>query len=232
MAKLTDEDLERLLRETFADKENLVDRLPQATKRRRPVAPVLLAAAAVFVVLAGILYGVNRDAGVDPAPPVATTDASDNAEIWAAAITTIAQKYEPNQGWQTLNVRNLPAGSEVQQRGSSRPAMSLPDMERIAELVTVAPVRWPSTTVEIDSCADRRIADVAVGDVIDVGDHKQVRTSIMYACNSEYVDTYRVEKQGDTWEVTGTVGTAQRTIPVSKPCAMSGKTPASPRDGC
>ena len=72
MAKLTDEELERLLRETFADKEDLLDSLPQATKRRRPVAPLLLAAAAVLAVLGSILYGVSRGGDLDPVPPVAT----------------------------------------------------------------------------------------------------------------------------------------------------------------
>ena len=33
MSKLTDDDIEQLLRETFAEKENLVDELPLATKR-------------------------------------------------------------------------------------------------------------------------------------------------------------------------------------------------------
>ena len=64
MARLTDEELERLLRETFADKEDQVDSLPQTTKRRRPAAPVLLAAAAVLVVL-GRLPGRESDRHLD-----------------------------------------------------------------------------------------------------------------------------------------------------------------------
>jgi hypothetical protein len=108
MGKLTDEDIEQLLRETFADKENLVDELPLATKRRNP-APVLLAAAAVLVVLAGVVYGVSRagDLGaVSPAGPVSTTvrSESDDAMIWAAAIEAMLRQVTPGQGWKTVFV--------------------------------------------------------------------------------------------------------------------------------
>ena len=108
MSKLTDDDIEQLLRETFADKENLVDELPLATKRRNP-GPVLLAAAAVLVVLAGVLYGVNRagDPGaVSPAGQVSTTVRSegDDAMIWAAAIESMLRQVTPGQGWKTVFV--------------------------------------------------------------------------------------------------------------------------------
>ncbi|MDX6283081.1 MAG: hypothetical protein QOH03_4152, partial [Kribbellaceae bacterium] len=57
MPKLTDEEVGQLLRETFTEKEELLDHLPEATTIpvRRRKAPVLLAAAAVIVILAGVL---------------------------------------------------------------------------------------------------------------------------------------------------------------------------------
>ena len=108
MAKLTDDDIEQLLRETFADKENLVDELPSATKRRSP-GPVLLAAAAVLVVLAGVLYAVNRAGdpdAVSPAGQVSPTVRfeSDDAMIWAKAIQSMLRQVTPGQGWKTVFV--------------------------------------------------------------------------------------------------------------------------------
>src|SRR5882757_510311 len=96
MTKPTDEEIGTLLRETFADKENLVDQLPEGTKHRRM--PVLLAAAAVLVILGGILYAAGSG---DPSPPpaaqatvtvpTAQTQAADSL-IWAAGIEGIVKR--------------------------------------------------------------------------------------------------------------------------------------------
>ncbi|TKK81409.1 hypothetical protein [Kribbella jiaozuonensis] len=101
MTKLTDEELGDLLRETFADRETLVRQLPEATKRRHP-GPILLAAAAVLAVLAGVLYGVHRADRPDPAPPVAA--ATEPGDIWGAAIVAIARQFAPAGGWQSIEV--------------------------------------------------------------------------------------------------------------------------------
>jgi hypothetical protein len=264
MARLTDEDLERLLRETFADKEKLVaektepvadkdelvEALPEATNRRRPVAPILLAAASVLVVLGGILYGVSRGSA-DPAPPVATAgvaggsenasgNASPDADIWAAAITAITQRADQAVGPESVQTAQIVrtvlvvdqtatfAGAE---RASAVRAFSAAQKDRIADLVAkAAPVRveWPSPAVTYTAKCDQTVARVSVGEVVDKGDHKEVSTAIS---NCSYTAlTYRIEKRGDNWTVTGTVGPIQGSIPVS--CPMSGTTPASPRDGC
>jgi len=234
MARLTDEELERLLRETFADKEKLADSLPKATKSRRPVAPVLLAAAAVLVVLGGILYGVNRGGDADPAPPVAVAPAGDDAEIWGAAITAITHRLQPKYDLRSLLVRDQTAELIGTQRAGNVRAFSAAQKERIADRVSTAThieVKWvdaqPHATTE--TCF-RELANVSVGEVFDKGDHKEVRTSIAYNCGYSYVLTYRVEKQNGVWTVTGTVGPGEGSIPAG--CPMSGESPASPRDGC
>ena len=236
MAKLTDEELERLLRETFADKEDLLDSLPEATKRRRPVAPILLAAAAVVVVLGSLLYGVNRG-DVDPTPPVATASTSDDADIWAAAIATIAQRSDQAahlQSVQTVLLSETTATVTGAERANNTRAFSAAEKDRIADLVvksTHLQVRWSEEGLHTrDARCVQTLATVSVGTVVDKGDHREVRTSMAYNCGYQYFVTYRVEKRDDTWTVTGIVGTPQGVVPAS--CPMSGKTPASPRPGC
>jgi hypothetical protein len=243
MARLTDEELEQLLRETFADKEELVDTLPQATKHRRPVAPVLLAAAAVLVVLGSILYGVNRGRDVDPAPPVATTQSGDDAEIWASAITAITQRFQPEYKLDVVSVTDATSvavrstgspESSPQSAGTAHP-FSVAEKDQIAAQVgkaTRLQFKWADAEphAEIAKCFPT-LARVSVGNVVDKGDHKEVPTRISYNCGFEYLLTYRVEKQGDAWAVTGTVGPSEGVIPVWR-CVFSGKTPATPRPGC
>ncbi|MEU4608673.1 hypothetical protein AB0F43_37265 [Kribbella sp. NPDC023972] len=240
MGKLTDEELEQLLRETFADKEKLADSLPEATTRQWSVAPVLLAAATVLAVLAGILYGVNRGRDADPAPPVATSgvagasaDATQNADIWAAAITAMARRFAPPEGWSALEVLDRPSGVGIQARQESRAAQFSPAVkQRISQLAgTVAPVRWPTQAVFTQSCTTARIAGIAVGEIVTQGDHKEVRVSISYNCDYGYAQTYRVEKVRDAWTATGTVGVGEGTVPAGG-CPLSRTTPASPRVGC
>jgi hypothetical protein len=236
MARLTDEELERLLRETFADKEDQVDSLPLATERRRPLAPVLVAAAAVVVVLGSILYGVSRGRDVDPAPlPVATAGVSEDADIWAAAITAITQRADRAAGVQTLQTVLVMDGTatlvESAQAGNSR-VFSAAEKDRIADLVAKATrvqVKWPEGSLlpHTAQCAPT-VARVSVGEVVDKGDHKEVRTGISNCAYSAL--TYRVEKRGDSWTVTGTVGVAEGATPVA--CPLSATTPAIARDGC
>lgn len=241
MARMTDEELEQLLRETFADKEKLVDTLPEATKPHRPpVAPVLLAAAAVLVVLGGILYGVNRIRDVDPAPPVAT--AGQDAQIWGATITAITQRFQPQYKLDTLLVpghtSTITTASRLQsgdERADAVRTFSAAEKDQIEDQVVTAThvqFRWtePEPRDTIMKCFPT-IARVSVGNVVDKGDHQEVPAWIAYNCGAEYWLTYRVEKRGDTWTTVGTVGPGHGMIPAGG-CALSGKTPASPKPGC
>jgi hypothetical protein len=228
MARLSDEDLERLLRETFADKETLVDEVPAATTTRRPVAPILLAAAAVLVILTGILYGASRGE-TDPEPPVAAAPATD-ADLWAAAIVAVAEKYEPPAGWRSLTVLDHPETSTRASAENSAVKFSVAQKDRITEQVSkVAPVRWTPTPARIGDCSNLGFAHIAVGAVVDKVDHKEVPTRIDLECGRGYRVTYRLEDQGG-WTVDGTVGPVVVSLPVS--CAQSAQKPASPREGC
>ena len=229
MGKLTDEDVERLLRETFADKEDLVDELPQAIKPRRHLGPTLIAAAAVLVVLAGVLYGVSRGTAPEPGPPVATSAATDDGDIWGTAIVEVIRTVQPRQGWATVQVTGQVAAM-VQRRynGSSIATVKFSglDKERIGRAVgVVAPVEWDRPP----SCGLLRVANVAVGAITDKGDHKEVGATITYPCGHIYLATYRVEKVSGTWRVTGTVG--QPTGIIDSKCALA-ESAASPQAGC
>jgi hypothetical protein len=227
MARLTDEDLEQLLRETFADKEELVDSLPQATKRRRPVGPVLVAAAAALVVLGSILYGVNRDGDADPAPPVATGvqntsgDASPDADIWAAVIVAMAQRFKPgDQVYLESGATAVVVRQYSQGRAAAR--FSEADKVRIEQLVAaVVPVRWKSP---VDSNCTPQTLVISLGAVYERGDHKQVN-AFVDNCNSVVALTYRVDKKDGVW-----TATSETAAPVG--CPLSRTTPASPRQGC
>jgi hypothetical protein len=67
MSKLTEDDAVRLLRETFADREQLLADLPSATTsttRRR--GPIVLASAAVVAVLGGVLTSAAQPVSRSP----------------------------------------------------------------------------------------------------------------------------------------------------------------------
>lgn len=229
MGKLTDEDIEQLLRETFADKENLDDELPLATKPGRRLGPALLAAAAVVAVLAGVLYGVARGTDPEPAPPVATAAATDDGDIWGAVIVDVAQAVQPAQGWTTVQVSGqlTPAiRRENAGRWLAAAKFSALDKERIERAVgVVAPVEWDHSF----ACGLQRVATVSVGAIHDLGDHKEVSASIIYRCGYVYAATYRVEQASGGWTVTGTAG--QPTSFTDLPCLQAASS-ASPRAGC
>lgn len=136
MPKLTDEEVGQLLRETFTGKENLIDELPAATTRPvRRKAPVLLAAAAVLVVLAGIAVAVDlrggpqspplagkpgrheaaSNAGGDPATPTPAVQSMSGqsgpvlkAKIAGVAVAELAKWERPAGGWPVVMVLDAP----------------------------------------------------------------------------------------------------------------------------
>ncbi|WP_433164808.1 hypothetical protein [Kribbella sp. CA-247076] len=234
---MKDQDLERLLRETFADKEKLLDSVPSATRRRRSAAPVLLAAAAVLVVLGGILYGVNRGPDADPAPPVAAAPAGDDAEVWSAAITAVVQQFQPKYKLDTVHLSDRPA-VVVEAQGAGRAwAFSAAQKDRIAEVVSTSAhvdVTWidPATLASRANCVRTR-ADVSVGRVVDKGARKEVQTRITYNCGHEYWLTYLVEQQATRWIVIGTVGTPGGVLPLpASGCPLKKVPPTNPQGGC
>jgi hypothetical protein len=167
MAKLTEDETVRLLKETFADREQLVDAgLPEATTTRsaprRRSWPVLAAAASVLAVAAGSLYVAQGGDRPEVEPPIATTTttspgtgsssqvppvAARDAAIWAAAIKEIATVDAPAGGWPGLIVLDAPVDGMLSTKGPGHEVRGKPfsatvrrDIETL--LADVAPVEW------------------------------------------------------------------------------------------
>jgi hypothetical protein len=192
MPKLTDDQLGDLLRETFADHVDDQASLPIATKRR-PLAPVLIAAAAVLAVLAGTVSTVHRTDSQPPTAPTATATPATNDEVWATAIRKIAKQHEPAGGWRTLRIypmvwrvegRNgIPVKmGEPMPPPAKRQVMmgELPDRDRVARMLgDLAPVEW-SNEIAVRCPGD--VAEITIGPMMHYPTHKSVRVDITYGC--------------------------------------------------
>ncbi|QNE20258.1 hypothetical protein F1D05_23015 [Kribbella qitaiheensis] len=169
---MKDEDLGLLLRETFAEKEELIDNLPEATIiARRRTGPILLAAASVLVILGGILYAVQwtgHDTPIGQATttgPAATTapgsiptmtpppgstatdgqPVPERSMIWAAAIAEILKIERPAAGWPGIRVLDAPNGGAGGNGITYELATPFTAAERAGiekALAAVAPVHW------------------------------------------------------------------------------------------
>ncbi|MER7246108.1 hypothetical protein [Kribbella sp. NPDC000426] len=215
MTRLTDDELGELLRETFAEQEELIDRLPAATKRWSPL-PALLAAAAVLVVLAGVLYAVNRTGAADSAPPAAfpmpTRRADDDALIWTASIETLLRSVKPTAGaWRSVIVLDLSdVGTKHARKG---PPISADQRETMAYLARrIAPLQFHGEMAPAPpTCRDNRVGVIQIADAIDKGDHLEVQVSLFHDCNHRETATYRVEHHGPFWVVTATLAADSQT---------------------
>lgn len=224
MTKLTDDDVARLLRETFADKENLVDHLPEATTRAsrpRRTGPVLLAAASVLVILGGILYAAGATGGKpDPNPaqssvtvqsPAGTTQVIPTESlIWAAAIEGILQREQPTGKVSVLFILDAPyqgAGGGNQVRGKP-----FSEAQRIGienALNDVAPVQWVRSRPGGAKVCDQPPAKspyITLGPVVSNDGHVEVGINLWRGCLNARWLTFRLDQQGSSWKVTGTVG--------------------------
>jgi hypothetical protein len=229
MPKLTDEQLGELLRETFADRETLVDnesQVPEATKPRR-LLPALLAAAAVVAVLGVVLYGVQRAGGPSPAtaPPKtsATTTPSEStgshAEdglIWGVAIAAIVRQAQPaHETWQAVEVFGqigYPGGKS----GTPQPSVTFPAAvkQQVEQAVMpLAPVRW-NQPISPSFCVPGRIASVTVAPVVYKRDHQEVQVDLRRGCVGGTWGTsggtwgiYSLKKVAGTWKIVGATGT-------------------------
>jgi hypothetical protein len=235
MNDLTDDELGTLLKETFTEKEELLDKLPGATKPHRRRTPVLLAAAAVLVVLAGVLYTVNRPA---PAPPTAhggtvnveETGSKDGA-IWGTAIVTLASRFQPPGGWSAVEVISqdawLQSGAAVAPPGSryseqTPVRFSAADRVAIESAVrAVAPVSWSLAGAQTQSCPERRPAQVIVGPVLA---GNQVHLTLQDGCGLARTATYGLRLVNGSWKVVTGIGLEAGNIQ----CAIA----TSPPEAC
>jgi hypothetical protein len=235
MNDLTDDELGTLLKETFTEKEELLDELPPATKRQRSRAPVLLAAAAVLAVLAGVLFTVGDP---DPAPPTAhrgsvnvEEQGSKDGAIWGTAIVTLASRFQPPGGWSAVEVISqdawLQSGAAVAPPGSryseqTPVRFSAADRVAIESAVgAVAPVSWSLAGAQTQSCPERRPAHVIVGPVLA---GNQVHLRLEDGCGLARTATYGLRLINGSWTVVTGIGLENGNIR----CASA----TSPPKGC
>ncbi|MFF1823440.1 hypothetical protein ACFVWG_39425 [Kribbella sp. NPDC058245] len=197
MPKLTDDQLGDLLRETFADHEADV-LLPKATKRR-PLIPVLVAAAAVLAVLGGTLYTVHGTESVAPVEQTPTASAglpiSSDAAAWSKAIRAIAQDHAPAGGWKMLEIHKS-WGATVSTGvpipiGKKRPPAPTPghipqlgpaEQEAITRsLQDVAPVTWKDGLQNLSGSFDSSSAQIVIHPITHSGASRVVEVELLHS---------------------------------------------------
>jgi hypothetical protein len=220
----SDDELGDLLRETFAEKENQVDHLPEAIKSperasrdrdSRRFTPVLAGAAAIVIVFAGaIVVRQNLPQPTNfPAPAATTTSSPERAAvkpivitedmvIWANAIAGIVER-EP--GAKTYYVLDAPQENENGVRGKP---FTLFEKSAIAALVGPTKVEWITKRPALaDACApDAGGPYVTVGSIVHSAGHVEVDASIWRGCLAGRWLTFRLDEKAGDWKVTGTVG--------------------------
>lgn len=230
--KPTDNELGELLRETFADKENLLDatadkpiKLPNATRRR---VPIVLAAASVSAVLGGAFVvaqegrpeQVTRPRASGPAqatPGVTVTvkitkTASPHGppDAWAAVILEMAEWERPAAGWPGLRVLDSPvegAGSPTAK--TTRGLPFTPEQRQEIERLVGVPVEWvKSRPVGANVCDQPPAARpyVTVGSITEVGAQLEIGANIWRGCLDARWLNYRLDQRDGKWTVTGTTG--------------------------
>lgn len=232
MPKLTDEEVGQLLRETFADKENLVDQLPSATTARRKL-PMLLAAASVLAVLGGgvAIVGTDHKQEARPAgettksvvsgvrPQTATTTTAElnlTTASWGVALKEAMKWERPAAGWPAVKILDRPyrtAGNPSGQGGAGQPfdAKTRTQLEGYAGV----PVEWVASRPGGDDVCDKASGQpyITIGQPVfdKSASNATLGMSVWRGCMDALWVTYRLAdvpnpSGGVDWKVTGTVG--------------------------
>lgn len=236
MPKLTDDEVGQLLRETFADKENLVDQLPEATTSpvRRKL-PVLVAAAAVLAVLGGGVSIVGTDhkqearptpnqtvpvsgshAASKPTTGVTTLELNVTQYSWGLAIKELTKAERPAGGWPVVKVLDAPYQAAGNPTGPGKAGAPFNENDRARiEGYAGVPIEWVKSRPTGPDICDRPVGTpyVTLGRVVmdKKGSSGTVGVSMWRGCLDGRWLTYRLAdvpnpKGGSDWKITGTVG--------------------------
>ncbi|MFB6719853.1 hypothetical protein ACFCV3_06830 [Kribbella sp. NPDC056345] len=194
MPKLTDDQLGDLLRETFADHEADTNSLPKATKRR-PLVPVLVAAAAVLAVVAGSVSTIRHSEQPPPVaastPPGASVAHASDAALWAMAVRRIAQEHEPAGGWKAVRLYDATSGprsspplrsDRLQTEASVAIVPDAAERQQITEDLRDLPsVAWAEGN---PSACPRDVAEVMVLPIRQEKSRRTIKVTITYGCTT------------------------------------------------
>jgi hypothetical protein len=216
MTKLTEDEAIRLLRETFADKESLVDRLPEATARKTiGVWLPILAAACVLALLGGVAFavGVIDRPGANGSVPAAGASpthtgapqgaASASAEMWAEMVAKASEIDRPKAGWPSLSVLDAPHDLSLGSTGPGRGKPFDPATKRAIEqrLAKIAPIHWVSrwTPEEPTKCSANgyRSPIITISPLTLKNGHHEATFSIWLACGSAQWVTLAIERDSN-----------------------------------
>ena len=182
MARLTDEDLERLLRETFADKENLVDSCrrqpnPVATSARSCSRPPRYSSSSAASCTASAAAPRSGSPGPRSPPPRRTTPTSGPPPSWRsrsgpasqAGVSAVPGRW---RRWSSAGPRR----SSIADR-----KFSAVEKKRIGPGGQGGrlPVEWDGRRLLRRQCVRERRRRSRV---VDKGDHKEVGATITYNC--------------------------------------------------
>jgi len=216
MTKLTEDEAIGLLRETFADKGSLVDRLPEATSRKKVGVWVpILAAACVLALLGGVALavGVIDRPGANGSVPAAGTSPtytgaaqgapSASAEMWAEMVAQASEIDRPNAGWPSLTVLDAPHDVSLGSTGQGSGKPFDPATKRVIEqrLAKIAPIHWVSrwTPEEPTKCSANgyRSPVITISPLTLKNGHHEATFSIWLACGSAQWVTLAIERDSD-----------------------------------
>jgi hypothetical protein len=216
MTRLTEDEAIRLLRETFADKESLVDRSPEVTGRKKVGVWVpILAAACVLALLGGVAFAVGvidrpgangsvPAAGASPKHTGAPQGApAASAEMWAEVVAKASEIDRPKAGWPSLSVLDAPHDLSLGSTGPGRGKPFDPATKRAIEqrLAKIAPIHWVSrwTPEEPTKCSANgyRSPIITISPLTLKNGHHEATFSIWLACGSAQWVTLAIERDSN-----------------------------------
>ncbi|WP_460650137.1 hypothetical protein [Kribbella endophytica] len=230
----SDDELGDLLRETFAEKENQVEHLPEAIKipsggsragshgvsgagrsGNRRFTPVLAGAAAVVIVFGGavvVRQNLPQPTNFPAATPNTPSTSTDDplglalpAEEIRIWAAAVAGIVEREPGAATYYVIDAPQENEGGARGKP-----FTDAEKAGIRTLLAPtkVEWiAKRPTAADPCApDAGGPYVNVGSIVRTSGHVEIDAGIWRGCLSARWLTFRLDQKAGDWKVTGTVG--------------------------
>lgn len=138
------------------------------------------------------------------------------AAVYATVITSVAAADRPAGGWPVLLVLDAPHAGVGDPPGKpptrGTPFAPATRAAIASALRPVAPVRWvPSRAAAADDgAACPKAKDdglvVTVGPVKEVAGHLEVGVDGWQTCQAAHTLTYRLDRTGTDWRITGTVG--------------------------
>ncbi|MEU4390497.1 hypothetical protein [Kribbella sp. NPDC023855] len=228
MPPVTDDEVGALLRETFAEKEKLIDQLPKATTRPvRRKAPALLAAAAVLAVLAGTIAiagdtggrqtldsgggKAEQSASMTPTPRPKTLSATASKvglplrpQLTSLAIAEIAKRERPKGGWPVVKVLDAAYGGAGSPTGPGPAGVpfTAPERSQIAASAGV-PIEWVKKRPTGSNICDQQASPapyITVGQLAFDKGHSTatIGMSMWRGCLDAHWLTYRLTRNPTT----------------------------------